>query len=218
MEDTCNLRAAIAAGLAKLKIHTNKAMVSDYPLIGAVLHPAIRLVYFQDSSRWDPDLASRAKTILEHLYEVYKEESADPGPKSSTTPSHSAPKASSSKGIFRRALTSTSSRTQRGRTQTELEVFFSGIYPMAEDDDNILAWWKAHAIHFPILSCIARDVLAIPGVSIAVERLFSSSKHTMSDARSSMVAATASATVVAEQLLKAGFGEGLDYLEGIIIH
>ncbi|KAJ7839377.1 hypothetical protein B0H14DRAFT_2158485, partial [Mycena olivaceomarginata] len=34
-EDTCNLRAAIAAGLEKLKIHTNKALISDYPLIGA---------------------------------------------------------------------------------------------------------------------------------------------------------------------------------------
>ncbi|KAJ7916606.1 hypothetical protein B0H13DRAFT_2323213 [Mycena leptocephala] len=139
-EDTCNLRAAIAAGLAKLKIHVKKALVSDYPLIGAVLHPAVRLVYFQDSSRWDPDLASRAKTILEHLYEVYKEESADPAPKSSTTASSGAPKASPSKGIFRRAVTSTSSRAQRERMQTELEIFFSGIYPMAEDNDDILAW------------------------------------------------------------------------------
>jgi hypothetical protein len=59
------------------------------------------------------------------------------------------------------------------------------------------------------LSRIARDVLAIPGVSIAVEHLFSSSKNTMSDSRSSMIAATASATVVAKELLKAGFGEGL---------
>jgi hypothetical protein len=33
-----------------------------------------------------------------------------------------------------------------------------------------------------------------------------------------MVAATVSATVVAKELLKAGFGEGLNYLEGITIH
>ncbi|KAF7358398.1 hypothetical protein MVEN_00889900 [Mycena venus] len=208
-DDTCNLRAAIAAGLAKLKIHVKKALVSDYPLIGAVLHPAVRLVYFQDSSRWDPDLASRAKTILEHLYEVYKEESADPAPKSSTTALPGAPKASPSKGIFRRAVTSTSSRAQRERTQTELEIFFSGIYPMAEDNDDILAWWKASPRSLsPFLHLI----------EVTVECLFSSSKHTMSDARSSMVVATASATVVAKELLKAGFGEGLDYLQGITIH
>jgi hypothetical protein len=75
-----------------------------------------------------------------------------------------------------------------------------------------------HAIHFPILSRIARDVLAIPGVSIAVERLFSSSKHTMVDARSSMAASTASSTIVMKELLNADFGEGVDYLEGITFH
>jgi hypothetical protein len=33
-----------------------------------------------------------------------------------------------------------------------------------------------------------------------------------------MVAVTMLATVVAKELLKAGFGEGLNYLEGIMIH
>jgi uncharacterized protein (DUF427 family) len=57
------------------------------------------------------------------------------------------------------------------------------------------------------------DVLAIPGVSIAVEHLFSSSKHTISGSQSSMVAVTVSATVVAKELLKAGFGEGRGYYD-----
>ncbi|KAJ7477478.1 hypothetical protein FB451DRAFT_1396460 [Mycena latifolia] len=53
------------------------------------------------------------------------------------------------------------------------------------------------------------------------ERVFQGSeeeKHTMSDARSSMAASTASSTVVTKELLNAGFGEGLDYLEGITIN
>jgi hypothetical protein len=54
-------------------------------------------------------------------------------------------------------------------------------------------------------------------VSVPVERLFSSSKHAMSDAWSSMAASTTSSTVVTKELLNAGFGEGLDYLEGITI-
>lgn len=82
----------------------------------------------------------------------------------------------------------------------------------------ILFGFQMHATHFPVLSRIARDILAIPGVSIAVERLFSSSKHTMSDSRSSMAASTAATTVVTKELLNAGFGEGLDYLEGVSIH
>ncbi|KAJ7277235.1 hypothetical protein C8J57DRAFT_1061135 [Mycena rebaudengoi] len=76
-DDTCNLRAAIRAGLDKLAIHTEKALVSDYPLLGAILHPAIHLSYFEDTTRWSTDLASRGKLILEHLYEIYREESTD---------------------------------------------------------------------------------------------------------------------------------------------
>ncbi|KAJ7486944.1 hypothetical protein FB451DRAFT_1228382 [Mycena latifolia] len=50
-EDTCNLCAAIRAGLAKLNKHTERVLVSDYPLVGAVLHPSVRLSYFQDPLR-----------------------------------------------------------------------------------------------------------------------------------------------------------------------
>ena len=74
---------------------------------------------------------------------------------------------------------------------------------------------QQHALDFPVLARIACDVLAIPGVSISVERLFSSSKQTLSDARSSLTAQSASKTVVAKELLKKGFGEGLNYLDDV---
>jgi hypothetical protein len=64
-----------------------------------------------------------------------------------------------------------------------------------------------------VLAHIARDVLAIPGVSISVERLFSSSKHTLSDSRSSLTAQSASKTVVVKEWLKKGFGDGVNYLD-----
>ncbi|KAJ7192115.1 hypothetical protein GGX14DRAFT_380455 [Mycena pura] len=142
-EDTCNLRAAIQAGLDKLNKHTEKALVSDFPLIGAVLHPAIRLAYFKDPLRGnDEDLASRAETLLEHLYDVYKEELTDSTPATpSTKPMAST--MSPSKGIFRRAVAGTGlGKLLPAKTQTELQVYFSGIFPMAEGDDDILAWWK----------------------------------------------------------------------------
>jgi hypothetical protein len=74
---------------------------------------------------------------------------------------------------------------------------------------------QSHAIDFPVLARIARDILAIPGVSISVERLFSSSKHTLSDSRSSLTAESASKTVIAKEWLKKGLGEGVDYLENV---
>jgi len=95
----------------------------------------------------------------------------------------------------------------------------------------VLKWWKVgiifyvlllpttalqiHAVDFPVLALIARDILAIPGVSISVERLFSSSKHTLSDARSAMTAESASKTVVAKEWLKKGLGVGINYLDDV---
>ena len=61
------------------------------------------------------------------------------------------------------------------------------------------------------LALIACDILAIPGVSISVEQLFSSSKHTLSDACSAMTAESTSKTVVAEEWLKKGLGVGINY-------
>jgi hypothetical protein len=71
---------------------------------------------------------------------------------------------------------------------------------------------------FPVLSRIACDILAIPAVSVSVERLFSSSKHTLSDLHSSMTADTASTTIITKEWLKLGFGDGIDYLAGISMH
>ncbi|KAJ7768651.1 hypothetical protein DFH07DRAFT_736314, partial [Mycena maculata] len=58
------------------------------------------------------------------------------------------------------------------------------------------------------------DILPIPGVSISVEHLFSSVKHTLSDARSSMTAETAAVNIVTKEWLK----PGLDYTKFINAH
>jgi hypothetical protein len=88
---------------------------------------------------------------------------------------------------------------QQRAAVTKIEVFFSSAYPCLDGD--VLNWWKVsvilyvlllllttalqiHTVDFPVLACITHDILAIPGVSISVEQLFSSSKHTLSDAHS----------------------------------
>ena len=79
---------------------------------------------------------------------------------------------------------------QQQAAVTKIETFFSSAYPCLDGD--VLKWWKVsvimyvlllpptfapqiHTVDFPVLARIARDILAIPGVSISVERLFSSS-------------------------------------------
>ena len=77
---------------------------------------------------------------------------------------------------------------------------------------------QLYANHFPVLACIAHDILTIPGVGISVKHLFSSRKHTLSDTQTSLSAKSASKTVVAKEWLKRGFGEGVNYLDDIHTH
>jgi len=52
--------------------------------------------------------------------------------------------------------------------------------------------WPVDHCNPPSVAPVARDVLAIPGVSVSVERLFSSMKNTLMDHRSSLTAEMAS--------------------------
>ncbi|KAJ7899533.1 hypothetical protein B0H14DRAFT_3423850 [Mycena olivaceomarginata] len=81
-DDTCKLRNAITAGLAKLKIHTDKVLISDYS-------PTWRRSPSGNSPgspSWNEDLVCRAKTTLEHLHGVYKEELDEISPAMSKKP------------------------------------------------------------------------------------------------------------------------------------
>ncbi|CAF1677362.1 unnamed protein product [Rotaria magnacalcarata] len=51
------------------------------------------------------------------------------------------------------------------------------------DDDDILIFWSQHQSKFPIIASIVQDYYAIPASNTVVERLFSSSKNTISDRR-----------------------------------
>ncbi|KAI3984968.1 hypothetical protein MKX01_004736 [Papaver californicum] len=60
--------------------------------------------------------------------------------------------------------------------------------PILEDMKNfdILGWWKTNEQRYPVLSCIARDVLAVPVSVVASKSAFSLGKHVLSDYRSSL--------------------------------
>ncbi|CAN1337513.1 Putative AC transposase, partial [Linum perenne] len=56
--------------------------------------------------------------------------------------------------------------------QTELENYFNeDIIPKSPDFD-ILMWWKMSGVKFPTLQAIARDLLAIPVISVTTESFF----------------------------------------------
>ena len=74
-----------------------------------------------------------------------------------------------------------------------------------EDDDhsfNILSWWKYNSPRFPILSRMARDILAIPISTVASESAFSTSGRVLDDFRSSLTPFTLQCLICAQDWLR----------------
>ncbi|XP_031108617.1 zinc finger BED domain-containing protein RICESLEEPER 2-like [Ipomoea triloba] len=72
------------------------------------------------------------------------------------------------------------------KKKTELDIYLSEAIVEEENSFDILRWWKINAERFPILSKLARDVLAIPISIVASESAFSTSGRVLDPFRSSL--------------------------------
>lgn len=85
----------------------------------------------------------------------------------------------------RMRLNNSSSSYSRG-VRTELDKYLAEECEDEVKVFDILAWWKGQSSRFPILSRLARDVLAIPISTVASESAFSTSGRILDDFRTSL--------------------------------
>lgn len=71
-------------------------------------------------------------------------------------------------------------------SKSELEKYLAEENEEHTSKFNIMDWWKVNSTRFPILWCLARDVLAIPISTVASESAFSTSGRILDDFRSSL--------------------------------
>jgi len=90
----------------------------------------------------------RARTLLAHIFEVYKAETTPTARSKPTTP------ASPSKSFFMEAIRSLNPE-QLQAAAGELERYFSGTYPCL--DGNALAWWKVSEVLIMSVSQLTVD-------------------------------------------------------------
>lgn len=88
--------------------------------------------------------------------------------------------------------------------KTELESYL-GEYVLITKDKNfdILGWWKINAIQYPLLSTIARDILAIPVSTVAFESAFSTCGRVVSPHRNRLHSQTVEALMCTQSWLNA---------------
>ena len=68
-------------------------------------------------------------------------------------------------------------------TNMKIEMNRYESYSYASKDENILKWWKQHENILPLLSNIAKTVLAIPASSAKSERVFSTGGNVVTKKR-----------------------------------
>ncbi|OEL16534.1 hypothetical protein BAE44_0022448, partial [Dichanthelium oligosanthes] len=68
---------------------------------------------------------------------------------------------------------------------------------------DILKWWMGNATKYPILACIARDLLAILASSVALESTFSINGRIINDFCSSLVPKTIEALICTQDWYRA---------------
>ena len=70
--------------------------------------------------------------------------------------------------------------------KSELDKYLLEDQEPESGDFDILSWWKVNSPRFPVLSQLARDVLAIPMSSVASECAFSTGGRILDSFRSSL--------------------------------
>ncbi|XP_019150660.1 PREDICTED: zinc finger BED domain-containing protein RICESLEEPER 2-like [Ipomoea nil] len=89
-----------------------------------------------------------------------------------------------------------------GKKQTELDMYLSEGIVEEEESFDILGWWKINSARFPVLSKLARDVLAIPISTVASESAFSTSGRVLDPFRSSLTPKIVEALVCKQDWLR----------------
>ncbi|KIJ27296.1 hypothetical protein M422DRAFT_271550 [Sphaerobolus stellatus SS14] len=195
------IRKALLASHCKLSDYFHKFDQSPYPIWASLLDPRIGYKGLVDDHTEEPDLLAYVdarKQELELYYqEKYAGKAVPPLPTASPFPSASRAPASPEKVNF----TARYSQRQPLCPRNELEDFFRMTPELWESCDPV-QWWGARKLQFPNLSRLARDLLSIPGSAVAVERIFSGGRDTISLRRASLKPETIRTLMLVKQRLR----------------
>ena len=99
------------------------------------------------------------------------------------------------------------------RAQAELEVEKYFALPVAALSENPLAWWRKHAVLYPLLADLVRLILCIPAEDSAMERDFSAAGYFVSDRRARLRPALVDDMLLmhGNADLRSGFGDADDH-------
>jgi len=131
-------------------------------------------------------LWATVNTYFRALFEEYKElyTPSDKAPSESQEPETPAVSTGLMSSII--AMQISNRGGSSATVKSELDKYLSEDNEEHSKGFDILKWWKDNATRFPILSRMARDLLAIPISTVASESAFSAGGRTLDDFRTSL--------------------------------
>ncbi|WOG95631.1 hypothetical protein DCAR_0414957 [Daucus carota subsp. sativus] len=137
-------------------------------------------------------LANDTKMVMKELFDEYKttcqpKNTQDNNQGKSSNKSSSTSTSRTQSALGERFMTQ---KLESGEIESkcELDMYLKeSVYVTKSDDEfDILKWWKVNSSRFPILSQLARDVLAIPISTVVSESAFSVGGRVLDLYRSSL--------------------------------
>ena len=95
-------------------------------------------------------------------------------------------------------------------SKTELDKFLNESVEEDSDNFDILAWWRVNSPRFPILSLMARDLLAIPISTVASKSVFSTGGRVLDSFRSSLTPKIIKSLICTQNWLRTSSNQGVE--------
>lgn len=93
-------------------------------------------------------------------------------------------------------------KEQGGMGKSEIDIYLLDGREKRDENFNLLDWWMINSKKFPVLSKIARHVLAMPISTVASESAFSTRGRTLDSYRSRLSTRTAEALICCQDWLR----------------
>lgn len=192
-----------AARRAKAKIAGYYNSSSEESTVATMLDPRFTLAYYSatdDVAGHEGSNAQKAKALVAFTSYMEDQGSRNEDAPDSSTAATSTPSTGYALTIYRHRPT-----TAGRDPAAEMQKFMSEeplIAPGAENpptDPTALAdwqvWWVANKARYPRVARMATDYLAVPGTSASSERVFSCTRHILTEFRHSLTPETVRACV-----------------------
>ncbi|KAL6543343.1 hypothetical protein OROHE_010863 [Orobanche hederae] len=170
--------------------------------IAAILDPRfkMKLVEYYFRQIYGTAAPDRIKEVSDGLRDLFNEYSVCPSSldQFSTLPGSSDCSRDKLKG-FDKFLYET---TQNQSMSSDLDKYLEEPVFPRNNDFSILNWWKVHTPRYPILSMMARDVLAIPVSTLGPDVAFTNSGRVLDKCHSSLSPETREALICGQNWLK----------------